>query len=65
MILRVVFTASLLDAEHYRNSVENKQASSLVVSLGKALSGATQSWCSRPTGRQLSRQLPSELVTAR
>ena len=27
MILTLVFTASLLDAQHYRDSVENKQAS--------------------------------------
>ena len=34
-----VFTASLLDATHLRDSVENKPASLLVVPLGKALSG--------------------------
>ena len=39
MTLKLVFTASLLDAQHYRDSVENKPASSLVVPLGKALSG--------------------------
>ena len=35
----VKFTASLLDAQHQRNSVENKPASLLVVLLGKAFSG--------------------------
>ena len=38
MTLKLVFTASLLDAQHYRDSVENKPASLLVVPLGKALS---------------------------
>ena len=33
----MVFTASLLGAQHKRDSVENKPASLLVVSLGKAL----------------------------
>ena len=32
-------TASLLGAQHLRDSVENKPASLLVVSLGKALNG--------------------------
>jgi len=32
----LVFTASLLDVQHQRDSVENKLVSSLVVSLGKA-----------------------------
>ena len=39
MTLKLVFTASLLDAQHLRDSVENKPASLLVVPLGKALSG--------------------------
>ena len=38
MTLRLIFTASLLDAQHQRDSVENKPAS-LLVPLGKALSG--------------------------
>ena len=38
MTLKLVFTASLLDAQHQRDSVENKLASSLVP-LGKTLSG--------------------------
>ena len=37
--VQLVFTASLLDAQHLRDSVENTQASLLVVPLGKALSG--------------------------
>ena len=37
--LKMVFTASLLGARHLGEVVENKPASSLVVSLGKALNG--------------------------
>ena len=37
MTLKLVFTASLLDAQHQRDSVENKLASRLVAPLGKAL----------------------------
>ena len=37
--LKMVFTASLLSAQHLVEVVENKPASSLVVSLGKALNG--------------------------
>ena len=39
MILKLIFTASLLDVQHQRDSVENKPASLLVAPLGKALSG--------------------------
>ena len=35
MTLKLVFTASLLDAQHYRNNAENKPASLLVVPQGK------------------------------
>ena len=35
----MLFIASLLDAQHLWEVVENKPASSLVVSLGKALNG--------------------------
>ena len=35
----MVFTASLLDAQHLGKVVENKLASSLVVSLDKTLNG--------------------------
>ena len=45
--LKMVFTASLLDAQHIRDSVENKPASLLVVSLGKALNGMPPSLCGR------------------
>ena len=47
MTLKLLFTASLLDAQHESDSVENKPASSLVVPLGKALSGIPSSWCGR------------------
>ena len=39
MTLKLVFTASLRDAQHSRESVENQPASLLVVPLGKALNG--------------------------
>ena len=38
-IKKMVSIASLLDARHLREVVEKKPASSLVVSLGKALNG--------------------------
>ena len=38
MTFKLVFTASLLDAQHEKDSVENKSARLLVVPLGKALS---------------------------
>ena len=44
---KMVFTASLLGARHIRDSVENKPASFLVVSLGKALNGMPHSLCGR------------------
>ena len=47
MASKLVFSASLLDAPHYRDSMENKPASFLVVSLGKALSGTPSLWCGR------------------
>ena len=47
MTVKLVFTASLLDVQHYRDSVENKPTSLLVVPLGKALSGIPPSWCGR------------------
>ena len=37
IILTLVFTTSLLDAQHYRDSVENKPSGSRVVPLEKAL----------------------------
>ena len=39
MILKLVFTASLLEAQHLRDSVEIKQASLLVVPLERHLAG--------------------------
>ena len=44
MTLKSVFTASLLDVLHRRDSVENKPASLLIVPLGKALHGIPPSW---------------------
>ena len=44
---KMVFTASLLGAQQIRDSVENKPASLLVVSLGKALNGTPPSLCGR------------------
>ena len=44
---KMVFTASLLGALHNRDSVENKPASLLVVSLGKTLSRTPPSSCGR------------------
>ena len=41
MTFKLVFTASLLDVQHLRDSVENKPASLLVVLLRKALNGIT------------------------
>ena len=43
----MVFTASLLGAQHIRDSVENKPVSLLVVSLGKTLNGMPPSLCGR------------------
>ena len=43
----MVFTASLLGAQHNRDSVENKPASLLVVSLGKELNGMPLPLCGR------------------
>ena len=39
MTLKLVFTASLRDTRYLRDSLKNKPASILVVSLGKALCG--------------------------
>ena len=47
MTLMLVFSASLLDAQHLRDSLKNKPARSLVVPLGRALSGISPSWCGR------------------
>ena len=49
MTLKLIglFTASLLDAQHERDSVENKPANLLAVPLGKALSRIPPIWCGR------------------
>ena len=47
MTLKLVFTASLLDAQHQRDSGENKPASLFFVSLGKALGEIPPFCCSR------------------
>ena len=43
----MVFSSSLLGAQHIRDSAENKPASLLVVSLGKALNGMPPFLCGR------------------
>ena len=58
MTLKLVFTASLLDAQHERDSMENKPASLLVVPLGKALSGISHlgvvdRWPATPKGARI------------
>ena len=45
--IKLVFTASLLDAQRLRDSVENKPTSLLVALLGKALCGIPPSRCGR------------------
>ena len=60
MNVKWLFTASLLDAQNWRNSVESKPASLLVVSFGTALIGIFLI-SQRQTG---GRQLPSKLVVA-
>ena len=45
--LKIGIYSSLLGAQHIRDSVENKPASLLVVSLGKALNGMPPSLCGR------------------
>ena len=47
MTLKLLFAASLRDAQHQRDSVGNKPASLLVQPLGNALSDISQSWCGR------------------
>ena len=43
----MIFTASLVGAQHNRDSVENKPASLLVVFLGKTLNEMPPSSCDR------------------
>ena len=47
MTIKLVFTVSLLDAQHERDSVKNKPASLFVVPLGKAFSEICPSRCGR------------------
>ena len=47
MTVKLLFTASLLVAQHQWDSLENKPASLLVVPLGKALSRIPLSWCGK------------------
>ena len=57
----MVSIASLLGARHLWEVVENKRASSLVVSLGKALNGMPPPLCGRQVAHKpRKRQLPSE-----
>ena len=60
-LLKIVSTTSLFDGRHLGEVVENKPASSLFVSLGKALNGMPPLLCGRQ-GAQKPRkwQLPSE-----
>ena len=53
MTAKLLFTVSLHDAQHLRDSVESKPASLLVVSVGKALSriphlGVVDRWLATP-----------------
>ena len=56
----MVLATSLLGAQHNRDSVENKPASMLVVSLGKTLNGMPPSSC----GRQVVRPSSLPVVVA-
>ena len=62
MAIKLVFTAFLLDAQHYTDSVENKPASLLVVPLGKALGRIPPSWCGRQMAGNSSASSYSALI---
>ena len=62
MTFKLVFTASLLDAQHQRGSVKNKPASLLVVPLEKALSGIPPFWCGRQMLATVKRARYSALI---
>ena len=47
MTLKLAFTASLFDAQHYRDSVENMLASLVVVPMGEALCRIPPFLCDR------------------
>ena len=60
----MVYTASLLGAWHLADAVENKPASSLVVSLGKALNGIAFMW--KTGGQDISEMAtPKRVPTSR
>ena len=60
-LLKMVSTASLLGARHLGEVVENKSASLLVVSLGKALDGTPSPLCGRQVAQTPRKwKLPSE-----
>ena len=62
----MVSTASLLGARHLGEVVENKPASSLVVSLGKALNGTPRPLCGRQGGpNSLEMATPKQVRTFR
>ena len=61
MTLKLIFTASLIGAQHYGESVENKLASLLVAPLGKVLGRIAHLGAVDRTGGQ---QLLRELVIA-
>ena len=66
--LKIVFAASLLGAQHKRESVESKpSASLLVVSLDKTLNGMPSSLCGTDSGAKQStrRGEPVELKTSK
>ena len=59
--LKMVFTASLFGARHFGDAVENKPASSLVVSLDKTLNEMPPPLCGRQVAQApRKRQLPSK-----
>ena len=60
LLKKMVFTFSLLGAQHKRDIVENKPASLLVMSLDKALNGMPPSLCGRQVAGPSS--LPNSLV---
>ena len=59
---KMVFTASLLGAQHKKENVENKPANLLDVFLGKALNGTPPSLCGKPSTR---RHGPTQLKTSK
>ena len=58
----MVFKSFLLGTEHKRDGVENKPASLLVVSLGKALNGMPPSLCGRQVVKRADEKLHQKLT---